>query len=95
MTGYTHHTSEHTALADVRAARDGDTSRHRRVIANMNVVAYLNLVIEAHAIAYDRVVDRSTVYGCTRTNLDIIVRGTPRRAEVVRMPFAPHRYRRG
>jgi aminomethyltransferase len=36
-----------------------------------------------------------TAHGGIGTEVHLIVRGTPRPARVVPMPFAPHRYHRG
>lgn len=36
-----------------------------------------------------------TAFAAPGAKVDLIVRGTPRAAEVVALPFVPHRYKKG
>ena len=64
--------ADHTALADLGAARDARHRGHDRMLAEAHVVGDLHEIVELHAVLDDGVLDRAAVHRGVRADLDVV-----------------------
>src|SRR5260370_9874691 len=72
MTRKTHHTADHAALPDHRAAGYSGAGRDRRMSADDDVVTYLDLIVQFDSVLDNRIVDRAPIDSSVRPALHVV-----------------------
>src|SRR5260370_15224599 len=72
MTRKTHHTADHAALPDHRAAGYAGAGRDGRMSADDDVVTHLDLIVQFDPVLYNRIVDVAQLDGGVRPDLPVV-----------------------
>ena len=65
-------TTNHATRTDDSAARDTNAASDHGMVTNLYVMAHLNLIVDFHTVADDRVIKSTSVDGAARTDLYIV-----------------------